>query len=302
MDQLNFDKKVARANEHYNDQLLSQVKHEAQRAAHVSMLARKAAKALNAGLKKQNSMSKIEAELQAQKRQAQKAVERFASEQKDAEQKVEDAEAAKAKADAEASKAAAMLAAAEKQAAVSAKREDARQAPGLPHIPAAERIANMVQYLRTALSHHNSISKEDLKIMQSFFLQHGGQLLSKLAQIEPDATWSDKHVMSTEQWAMDHGRPDQLSQEWGGKKVKKETLLRDVVGNELTRHESRNTLKRPDTQQAVQGLFGMASKLPLKFAPDHSEKMVEEPELGESMDSDDEAPTKKAFSSMMGIN
>merc|ERR1719453_826533 len=129
-------------------------------------------------------MTKVEDELAKQKEKAQKAVARFTSEQETAGSK------SKLK---------------------------------LPHFSTAERMHNMVEYLRTALSHHNHLSKKDLKIMQTFFLEHGGHVLSKLAQVEPDATWNDKGVMTTEQWAMDHHRPDQLSQEWGGHRVRKET-------------------------------------------------------------------------------
>jgi hypothetical protein len=301
MDQLNFDRKIAVANENFNDKLLIQVRKEAARAARVSSIAQRAAKALRAGLKKQDKMDKVESALQAQKLEAQKAVERFTSEEQDAQKKVEAAEKAKVAADAEADKAAHMLKLAEERADSAPTKHHKDKAA--MHIPAAERLANMVQYLRTALSHHNSISRTDLQIMQSFFLQHGGQMLSKIAQIEPDATWSDKGVVGTEQWAMDHDRPDQLSKEWGGKKVKGSTVIRDVVEHEMSPHESSTMLQRPGSHQAIQGLFGMANKLPLKFAPDHSRKLDKEPELGESMDDQvEELPQKLAFSSMMGIN
>lgn len=48
----------------------------------------------------------------------------------------------------------------------------------------------------------------------------------------------------------------------------------------------------------------MASKLPLKFAPDRSAKMVDEPELGEGVSSDEEEqhPNEYAYASLMGIN
>merc|ERR1712196_518970 len=129
----------------------------------------------------------------------------------------------------------------------------------------------MMEYLRTALSHHNVITSNDLKIMQNFFLQHGGQLLSKLAKIEPDATWNDHGVMKTEQWAMDHGHGDSLSQEWGGKRVRKNTIVRDVVKHVLNKQKPQAQLRRP-SNQAVQGLFGTAAKLKLRFAPDTSQK------------------------------
>lgn len=214
------------------------------------------------------------------------------------------AEKAKAEADAEADKASRMLIMAEKAAAANAHthaKGHKKRHVKLPHLPAHERLSNMVKYLRTALSHHNVISKEDLQIMQNFFLQHGGKLLSKLAQIEPDATWTDKGVVNTEQWAMDHGHPDQLSQEWGGKKVKQDTLVRDAVQHELGNRESTASLKRPVNQQ-VEGLFGMAAKLPLKFAPDYSEKIDKEPLLGEGLEDEEVVhPNKHAYSSMLGI-
>ena len=229
-------------------------------------------------------MTKVEEELQKQKAQAQAAVLRFTSEQ-EAEQKVEVAEKAKQEADKEAAKAAAMLAAAENAAVTNAKSKNKGKKIPIPHFSTAERMHNMVQYLQTALSHHNHLSAKDLKIMQTFFLEHGGHMLSKLAQIEPDATWNDKGVMRTEQWAMDHNRPDQLSEEWGGKRVKKDTIIRDVVKHELDKRESKEQLRRPSQQpgQAIQGLFGQASKLHLKFAPDNSKRIEEEPELGDQL-------------------
>merc|ERR1712153_93044 len=286
MDSLAFDQKVAQANEQYNDKLLQEVQKQAQNAAHVSRVAEKAAEELQAGLVKQNRMSKVEKELQKQKVDAQQAVERFTREQEDAEGKVESAEKAKSEANAD----------------VKAPKEQ-KKTHKMPHmLPAAERMSNMVQYLRTALSHHNTISQSDLQIMQSFFLQHGGQLLSKLAQIEPDATWTDKGVVGTEQWAMDHHHPDKLSQEWGGKKVEGATLVRDVLENHLENRHSSHVLQRPGTQQAVEGLFGMSAKLALKFAPDSSNKVEQEPSLGEGMDdAEEQHPNKFAYSSMLGI-
>merc|ERR1711998_409507 len=287
MDKLEFDRKIAKANEKYNDELLAQVRHEANKAKRVSMVAKRAAEALRVGLKKQDHMTKVEDELAKQKEKAQKAVARFTSEQETAESKVEAAE--------KAAKAAAMLAAAEKAASTGSKSK-----LKLPHFSTAERMHNMVEYLRTALSHHNHLSKKDLKIMQTFFLEHGGHVLSKLAQIEPDAIWNDKGVMGTEQWAMDHRRPDQLSQEWGGHRVRKETIVRDVVAHELHKRQSDRPLLRP-SKQTVQGLFGASSKLRLRFAPDHSQKMDQEPELGDD-DEVEELPNEYAYQSMMGIN
>merc|ERR1711865_367807 len=294
MDSLAFDQKVAQANEQYNDKLLQEVQKQA----------KKAAEALQAGLVKQNRMSKVEKELQKQKVDAQQAVERFTREQEDAEGKVESAEKAKSEADAEAAKASKMLREAEAEANADVKApKEQKKTHKMPHmLPAAERMSNMVQYLRTALSHHNTISQSDLQIMQSFFLQHGGQLLSKLAQIEPDATWTDKGVVGTEQWAMDHHHPDKLSQEWGVKKVEGATLVRDVLENHLENRHSSHVLQRPGTQQAVEGLFGMSAKLALKFAPDSSNKVEQEPSLGEGMDdAEEQHPNKFAYSSMLGI-
>ena len=111
-------------------------------------------------------MTKVEDELAKRKEKAQKAVARFTSEQETAESKVEAAEKAKQEADQEAAKAAAMLAAAEKAASTGSKSK-----LKLPHFSTAERMHNMVEYLRTALSHHNHLSKKDLKIMQTFFLK-----------------------------------------------------------------------------------------------------------------------------------
>merc|ERR1719313_181419 len=300
MDELAFDQKVAQANEHYNEKLLKEVQTEADNAAHVSKVAQRAAEALQAGLHKQKHMSKVEVQLEKQKKQAEAAVLKFSSEQKDAEAKVQEAEKAKADADAEALKASRMLREAEAEAKKNVQphkhghgTQKAALIHHLHHIQNSERLSNMVQYLRTALSHHNTISKKDLQIMQNFFLQNGGRLLSQLAEIEPDATWNDKGVMGTEQWAMDHGHPDQLSKEWGGKKVKQDTLVRDVVEHELYNRESPKHLKRPEDKQAVEGLFGIASKLPLKFAPDHSQKMNQEPSLGEDMDDDQPLHTYK---------
>jgi hypothetical protein len=303
MDSLAFDQKVATANEQYNERLLSEVQKEADNAAHVSDVARKAAEALKAGLNKQHKMSNVEKQLEKQKLAAERAVERFTNEQEDAEEKVHAAEKAKSEADKEADKASRMLILAEKTAAANAHSHVGHKKAHLklPHLPAHERLSNMVKYLRTALSHHNVISKEDLQIMQNFFLQHGGKLLSKLAQIEPDATWTDKGVVNTEQWAMDHGHPDQLSEEWGGKKVKQETLVRDAVQHEFDKRESHQALSRPANQQ-VEGLFGMAAKLPLKFAPDYSAKIDKEPLLGEGLDDEEVVhPNKHAYSSMLGI-
>lgn len=265
----------------------------------MSRMAKRAAEALSVGLKKQDRMSKVEDELATQKEKAQKAVSRFTNEQKDAENRVEAAEKAKQEADKEAAKAAAMLENAEKGYETTQSKSHQKPVP-IPHISSFERLQNMIQYLQTALSHHNTVSPKDLEIMQSFFLQHGGQMLSKLARIEPDATWNDHGVLGTEQWAMDHGRPDQLSQEWGGKRVRKDTIVRDVVKHELDKRVSPHKLSRP-SKQAVQGLFGKASKLKLKFAPDHSQKIEEEPELGEG-DDDVEPLNQFAYTSMMGIN
>jgi hypothetical protein len=304
MESLAFDQKVAEANEHYNDKLLADVQKQAQNAAHVSLVAKKAAEALQAGLRKEDAMSKVERELQNQRADAQQAVQRFTLEQEDAEKKVLAAEKDKKEADLEAAKASQMLKDAEAEAAVEKHAPEGHKAthkkPRM--LPPAERMSNMVKYLRTALSHHNVISKEDLQIMQSFFLQHGGQLLSKLAQIEPDATWTDKGVVGTEQWAMDHHQPDKLSQEWGGKKLKAETLVRDVMKNQILHRHSPHELQRPGTQQAVEGLFGTSAKLPLAFAPDSSAKIHSEPMLGEAMDDAQEVrPRKFAYSSMLGV-
>jgi len=167
-------------------------------------------------------------------------------------------------------------------------------------------LKSLLHYLRTALSQHKMITPQEQQLMQSFFIKHGSTLLSQLAQVDPDATWHSKGVVQQEQYEMDRKRPDRLSQEWGSKNLKGNTVVADFMHDALSHQKSQTQLLRPGAQQAI-GVFGSNYKLPLSFAPDKSRPLHKEPsmstDLGESGNSDqnEQQTVNGAWSGMIGV-
>lgn len=171
-------------------------------------------------------------------------------------------------------------------------------------IPQAK-LSSMLRYLRSALDKHVTVTPEEQQLMQSFFLKRGSTLLSQLAQVDPDATWHSNGVLREEQYEMDRNHPDQLSQEWGSKNLKDDTVVGDFVRDALWARESKARLARPGAQQMV-GLFGSKAKVPLTFKADYSAPQTTEPDLGEGGDTSDDVPDMQrtnpgAMTTMIGV-
>merc|ERR1711939_717931 len=178
------------------------------------------------------------------------------------------------------------------------------------HIPVTETShahpKSMLRYLQSAITQHAKITPQEQQLMQSFFIKHGSALLSQLAQVDPDATWHSKGVMQQEQYEMDRKRPDRLSEEWGSKNLKSSTVVKDFVHDMLSPHSSKTHLMRPGAEQQAVGLFGSMHKLPLRFAPDASKPVHNEPsmDLGESNndEQDEQKTADNAYGALMGFD
>merc|ERR1711988_665217 len=326
VDRLRFDAKVANANAAYNKKMLGAQRHRQKAAAmrhkkaqRDSLLAAQAKlmydrKVADAETKYNQAMS---TELVLKKNRAEDKV-------KEAEKEKVAADKASAKATAEANEADKEAAEAEKEAEAATKKAQDMMFDGnnnhkkashrvrgntstQVHIPVTvtprAHLKSLVRYLQTAITKHAKITPQEQQLMQSFFIKHGSSLLSSLAQVDPDATWHSKGVMMQEQYEMDHKHPDRLSQEWGSKNLKADTVMKDFMHDALAAHKSKTKLARPGAEQAI-GLFGSNVNLPLHFAPDASKPLQKQPsmDLGESNSNENDQKTVHgAWPGMIGV-
>jgi len=325
IEQLRFDAKVANANAKYNNKMLAAkrarmkaalqsrqraydqaAKAKAKKSAYDKKVAdaeNKYNQALNSELIKEKHLAELRVQgAKEQKEQADLQAEKATEEADEA-----DKEAADAEKEAEAAeKKAEQL---EKQAQAEGKsipsEDDSTPKKDIPlTVTPHTNSKALLRYLQTAIDQHLKISVQEKQLMQSWFLKQGSDLLSKLAQVDPDATWHSKGVVREEQYEMDRSKPNQLSNEWGSKHLQGSTVLRDFMGDVLSHHRSDTELRRPQDMHAF-NIFGNPGKVPLKFAPDTSSPMLSEPkmdsDLGEDDDDLSQTPHKGALSAMMGI-
>jgi hypothetical protein len=323
IEQLRFDAKVANANAKYNNKMLAakrarmkaalqsrqraydeSAKAAAQKSKYDSKVDRTEAK-YNKALSDELLKEKHLAELRVQGAAEQKEQADMAAEKATAEADQADKEAADAEKEAEvAEKKAEEL---EKQAqsegrSIPAEDDTAKKDIPLTVTPHTNSKA-LLRYLQTAIDEHLKISVQEKQLMQGWFLKQGSALLSKLAQVDPDATWHSKGVVREEQYEMDTNKPDRLSSEWGSKHLQGSTVMRDFMGDVLSHHKSHTKLQRPEDMHAF-NIFGNTAKIPLKFAPDTSAPMQSEPAMSSDLGEDDDVkqiPHKGALSAMMGI-
>jgi len=329
IDRLRFDAKVANANAAYNKKMLNAQHHRQEAAAlrhkealkeslqaaqeklvydkKVADAETKYNKALSAELmlKKNKADDKVK-EAEKEKLDADKASDKATTEAKEADKEAADAE----KQAEEATKKAQELEldGSEKKHRVRGHTSHTSHTAHTAHIPVTKtshvHLKSMLRYLQSAITKHTKITPQEQQLMQSFFIKRGSALLSQLAQVDPDATWHSKGVVRQEQYEMDSQRPDRLSEEWGSKNLKSSTVVQDFVHDMLSPHSSKTQLRRPGPEQAV-GLFGSMHKLPLRFAPDASKPVHNEPsmDLGESNNEQDEQRTQgNAYGALMGFD
>jgi hypothetical protein len=330
IERLRFDAKVANANAAFNNKMLSAKK------ARMQAVLGDRQKAYNTAAKAAQDKSKYDKKVSDAETKYNKAVsDELLKEKHLAEIKVQGAAEQKQQADIAAEKATREANEADKEAAQAEKeaKEAQRKAKKLEEeamasgktVPPTNGSSDaqskrfriplsvtphcsskaMLRYLQTTIDKHLRISVPEQQLMQSYFLKHGSALLSQLAQIDPDATWHSPGVMHEEQYEIDRNKPDTLSQEWGSKHLKADTVMHDFIGDALQGHTLKTKLLRPHGIQAV-NLFGNAQKIPLRFAPDTSQPIVSEPtmhssDLGESDEDEDQTPHRGALSAMMGI-
>jgi len=328
VERLKFDAKVANANAAYNKKMMqaqqrrskaaelrhrqaakNSLKATEQKLAYDEKVANAEAK-YNEALSQELEQKKNDAEGRVKKAEKEKVAADKASAKATSDAEEADKEAAKAVKEAEEASARAKRLQAEdgsdeaKKHRLRAHRTHVHKPVIIPlSVSPHAKLQSLLRYLQTALDKHQTITPAEQQLMQSFFLKHGSALLSKLAQVDPDATWHSKGVVREEQYEMDRKRPNRVSQEWGSKNLKGATVVKDFMQDVLSTRQSKTALKRPAPDYHAEGLFGSNFKLPLRFAADTSAPMKKEPsmELGED-DSVQQTPQKAAWSGLMGIS
>lgn len=325
VERLRFDAKVANANAAYNKKMMQAQQHRIkaaefrrkeaakesleasqQKLAYDERVANAEAK-YNEALSTELLVKKHEAEEKVKKAEADKLAADKASAKATSDANEADREAARAVKEAEKASAQAQQLELEDTSKKHRLRAHKKEPAHIPlSVTPHAHLQSLLRYLQTAVNKHAKVSPAELQLMQGFFLKRGSALLSQIAQVDPDATWHSKGVVSEEQYEMDQKRPNRVSQEWGSKNLKGETVMKDFMADVLSHHQSQTRLKRPGVEHA-QGIFGSNAKLPLHFAADTSKPVMQEPaitsDLGESSDEDEEqTPHRQAWSGMMGIS
>lgn len=336
---LKFDAKVANANADYNRKMMQAQKSHMEAAEKERQQALKQALAITREkLEMDKKVAKVQnrydhslaLELLRKKNKAEVKVRKASEEKRDADKAATKASAEARKADKEAAEAEEEARKATEHARELENEEERnnRHAHGKPkpkidipkpkiNIPlsVAPRVHldALLRYLRSAVTKHLKITPQETQLMQSFFLRHGSAMLSKLAQVDPDATWHSKGVVREEQYEMEHNRPDQLSEEWGSRKLSGDTVVGDFMADVLSRKKSHVGLLPPsDGKEHAIRLFDSDHRVPLHYLHArsnlHKKTEIKEPsmDLGESSDEEQEAdkqtPTEHAWVGLMGIN